>query len=81
MILTANLKKSSLNVLIVMFALLTCTIKAVYFYELPANIRPKSGMFGDCSNFIDNLDRQINEILGGKNEKAKVFERTLYPLF
>ena len=36
-------------------------------YELPPNIRPKSGMFGDCSNFIDNLDRQINKILGGKN--------------
>ena len=25
-------------------------------------------MFGDCNNFIDNLDRQINEILGGKKQ-------------
>lgn len=26
-------------------------------------------MFGDCGNFIDNLDRQINEILGGTNNE------------
>lgn len=25
-------------------------------------------MFGDCGNFINNLDRQINEILGGKKQ-------------
>ena len=32
-------------------------------------IYTRNQMFGDCGNFIDNLDRQINEILGGENNE------------